>query len=233
MGGLFGRGSRKRGEDQRRLQEGWRGQLNAELWAQDSSREPYVSTASEMEVEFAKSPGVGDPLPKDASATVGRILSAFVPHHASPPIADGVRTAYLVSFGETWDALDPERSRRIALECCESAASNGMPEADQGRYRSGSALTGLVSCHPEHSRPLTAFQPLYDYVDGLPSFQRLRETSPHFASQVVAAFFGQLEPADDAQLRRSYALAWHVGMSTWLWDRCGFLKHPDLSASSA
>lgn len=224
--------TRKR-EEQLRLQEGWRGRLNKELWTQDASRESYVATASDLEVEFAKSPGVGDPLPKEATGIVGKLLPAAVPHHASPPIADGVRTAYLVSFGETWDDLDPERARQIALECCEAAASNGMPEANEGRWRSGSALTGLVSCHPEHSRPLTAFQPLYDYFDGLSSFQRLRETGPHFASQFVAAFFGPLDPDDEAELRQSYALAWHLGMATWLWWECGFLKRPDLAASNA
>jgi len=234
--GLFGRGSRER-EEQLRLQESWRGRLNAELWDRESSREPYVSAAAAIEVEFAQSQlaqsrGAREPLPKEARAIVAKLLPAFVPQHANPPITDGVITAYLVSFGETWDDLDPERVRQIALECCAAASSNGMPEAHERRFRSGSALTGLVSCHPEHSRALTAFQPLYDFFDGLSSFQRLRETGPQIASHVLLAFFGGIEAEDEAVLRQSYALAWHLGMATWLWQQCGFLKHPDLSASS-
>lgn len=230
--GFFGRGAREREKEE--LRQSWEGRLNAGLWA--GGDESYFEVAREIEFEFAQAAlhrRLGDPLPRDAAAPATKLMQITGAEGVSF-LEDGVRSGYLVSCGETWNELDAERVRLIARECCAVAARRGTPAADAPRMRSGSALAGLVGNHPEHPRPLVAFQTLYEHIAAQSSHKRLTAAGQSFAKTVVEAFAPHLidDPSAKPAVERIYRITWHLGVSTWIWQHCGFFKNPALEPGS-
>jgi hypothetical protein len=88
--------------------------LNEGVWNGDTSRKAYVDAVSDIEVEYAElslSQKLGDPLTRKAQSITTRLAPWLVPLHDLSDIMDGMRTAYVVSFGETWEQLDREGAR--------------------------------------------------------------------------------------------------------------------------
>ncbi len=228
--GVFGRGARE-GSAEASLAR----TFESRTLKEDEGHEHYFAAVQEIELEYANvalARKLGDPLSRDAAASATRLMPVTGAQGISP-LEDGVRAAYIASYGETWAELDGERVRVTARECCE-VASRGTPETDNGRMRAGTAILGLIGNHPDHTKSSQAFpqtfRPLYDYVSTQASHQRLTEAGANSATGTVQAFRSYIsdDPADTPEAERCYRLAWQLGLSIWIWQECGFFNNPAL-----
>lgn len=224
---LFDRG--RKSAEVAQLREEWRGKLNDELWRLGSAHEAYFRQASDLSGEFAEyclRQKVRDPLPRTARGTIAKMLPNVVPGHNMPLISDAATTAFLSCDAESWTELDSQRTDQLVTDGCAIAARE-VPEATSARFRTGSALFGVLTYHPDHEeeRRIDGFEPLYRYLTEQPSYQRLETLRAHYADLDQSAFLkSDLAPNERTAFRSSHSRAWHLGACVWMFTTTGLIQ---------
>jgi hypothetical protein len=203
------------------------GRLNQALFEQDADHEASVTEAYDLSAEIAEASlkrRGADVLPRDLRVPIDQMLPNFVPWHALAPVADAATEGCLTAHAETWTELDLERAEQLARSGCEQQARDLNEQANQPRYRAGTALVGLLASRPGHEskRPIVAFKPLYEYVVSQPSYGRLSFLGAQQAEFAIAHFVPRALDQDEVDvIRAGQSAAWHLGVCVWLVKKAG------------
>lgn len=210
------------------LRDEWSERLSEELWSSESDHTGYAATADSLLAEYAAlglRVNAKSRISAHIDGTIKKLLPTFAPLSARvATFADTATSAFLLSCAESWAELDGDEVVRLAGLGWERARRDD-PASNRDRFRAGVTLVGLTSFHPTQpdEKRLAGYEALGEYVTGQPAYVRLLALEAHFCTSDMMCFF-DLAPEDEEQYRWNNARSWHLGVSTWVLDRSGWLQ---------